>query len=447
MFNHNEEDEPDRTQGHDGDMSILDKMSMWMSKAEQDYSAQPKGELFEGVKEDEEDSIDQDELSGYHNIIVESPAYEWFLTNIANEFILQLGTPQPRIRQQILDGLPTGTISKRRSPDTHEVTIDLEWHHAMEERLRDELLVGPRRPSRLFRSSIVMAGSPREAQGLTIKQYLARTWPTTGFQLLDALDKATTNFERDSYGKSESPRDFQYHAYLHIVSLPGNTHLATRILPSHLIVTATGPAYFVADCSEVLAWMGSALLSDAQKNSSYCLPRVTNFRVDPSHSNSTSLKCKAYCSLNFELTQLGLADESLPGIQNFSRDLLGENTIILGFPIRRRPEGLPGLELSFDVLLLYLQAPKAEIFALDVFIRGPKRVLKLIKHIDGVFLWRLDHSLADYSSCCPAYYNKARGNVDFSSLDHRALEAGRHILSKCADDFAPPEGVYDGLLT
>lgn len=140
MFNHNEEDEPDRTHGHDGDMSVLDKMSMWMSKAEQDHSAQPKGDLFEGVKEVEEDSINQVELSGYHSIIVESPAYKWFLTNVANEFNLQLGTPQPRIRQRILDELPTGTISKQRNPYTYEVTIDLEWHQPMEKRFQDELL-------------------------------------------------------------------------------------------------------------------------------------------------------------------------------------------------------------------------------------------------------------------------------------------------------------------
>lgn len=244
----------------------------------------------------------------------------------------------------------------------------------------------------------------------------------------------------------KTPHIFQYHAYMHIVSLPGNMHLATRIIPSHLIVTATGPAYFVADCGEVLAWMGSALLSDSQQSSSFCLPQVTVFRIDEANSNSTSLKRKAYCGVHFELTQLGAADESLPGTQNFSRDLLGENTTILGFPIRKRPKDFLGLELSFDTLLFYLQAPKAEIFALDVFIKGPKRVLKLIKHLDGIFLWQLDHSLADYSLCCPIYNSKSRWNVELSSLDHRALEAGRHILSKCADNLTPSEGVYDAVL-
>jgi hypothetical protein len=159
------------------------------------------------------------------------------------------------------------------------------------------------------------------------------------------------------------------------------------------------------------------------------------------------LEYKGRCNFGFKLTQLGTSDKSFPGIQNFSRDLLGENAIILGFPIRRRPEGYPGLELSFDTLLLYLEAPKAEIFVLDVFIKGSRRVLKLIKHTEDVFLWRLDHSLADYSSCCPDHHSKAIAYEDYRSLDHYDLEAGRHILSKCADDAAPPKGMYQAVLT
>jgi hypothetical protein len=54
--------------------------------------------------------------------------------------------------------------------------------------------------------------------------------------------------------------------------------------------------------------------------------------------------------------------------------------------------------------------------------------------------------LADYSSCCPEKRSKAITMKDYSSLDYYALEAGRHILSKCSDDSAPTEGVYHGVL-
>ncbi|KAH7370148.1 hypothetical protein BKA65DRAFT_12028 [Rhexocercosporidium sp. MPI-PUGE-AT-0058] len=419
MFKLEDEDEPDRDRGHLEDMSFLDKMEMWSSKAEQDHPGLPNTELFEGVQDDDDDPIDQSELSTYHKTILDSTAYEWFLWNVASEAMIRLETSQPRIRQHILDKLPTGTISKRQTPKVYEVIFDLEWHHAKEERLQYELSEEFNHP---LRPSIIITGSPRQAQGLSIKQYLAQTWPMIGLHLLEALNKATMNTSKHYY-----------------VSLPESAQLEKRILPSHLTVTVVGPAYSVADCGELLAWIGSALLSGAQTISHYCLPLITSFRVDAPSSSSELLKYRGLCSFDFELTQLGTENESLPGIQNFSRDMLGENTIILGFPIRRRPEGYAGLEVSFRTLLLYLQVSKAEIFVLDVFIKGPNRVLELIKHTDDVFLWRLDHSLADYSSCCQETRSKAIAIKDYSSLSYHTLEAGRHILSKCADDSAPTE--------
>lgn len=445
MFNLDDEDEPNRDRGHLEDMSILDKMNMWSSKAGQDHSIHPKSELFEGVQDDDEDPIDQSDLSTYQKNILDSPAYKWFLGNVAKESILKLETPQQRIRQQILDKLPTGTISKHRTPKVYEVTFDLGWQHTMEKRLQHELLEESKHPIRPVRSSVILTGSPTEAQGLTIKQYLSQTWPTSGFQLLDALRQATASPTKRSYGKSEAPRDCISHAYSYAVILPENTQLETTIFPSHLVVKATGPAYLVANCGEQLAWIVSALLSNPQNISCYCLPLITSFRINA--PTSALLEYKGRCNFDFELTQLGNSDESSPGIQNFSRDLLGENAIILGFPIRRRPEGYPGLELSFDTLLLYLEAPKAEIFILDVFIKGSRTVLKLIKHTEDVFLWRLDHSLADYSSCCPDYHSNEIAYEDYSSLDYHALEAGRHILSKCADNAASPKGMYRVVLT
>lgn len=201
MFNLDQEDEPDHELNHLEDMAILDKMAMWSSKVTQEYPVIPSDDLFEGVKDDEEDTIDQSELSGYHKIILSSPAYEWFLTSVAKESILKLETAQPRIRRYILDKLPTGTISKRQTLDIHQVTIDLEWHHSMEERLRYELAEEPTAPIQPYQKSIIMTGSPREAQGLTIKQYLAQTWPITGVQMLNILKTATTNSTQQPHGR------------------------------------------------------------------------------------------------------------------------------------------------------------------------------------------------------------------------------------------------------
>jgi hypothetical protein len=186
-------------------MSLLDKMRMWNSKAGEDHSFILNEDLFEEVQDDEENSIAPSDLTAYHKIVLESTAYKLFLLSLKSESSLQLETSEPRIRQRILDRLPTGLTSKRRAPSVHEVTFGLPWGHKMEERLRKELLVLSEKlkgPDQSFNQLIITTGSLREAQGLTIKQYLAQTWPTNGLQILHTLQMAITKLEKNFICKS-----------------------------------------------------------------------------------------------------------------------------------------------------------------------------------------------------------------------------------------------------
>jgi len=75
----------------------------------------------------------------------------------------------------------------------------------LEERLRKELSVLSEKlkgPDQSFNESITTTGSLREAQGLTIKQYLAQTWPTNGLQILHTLQMAITKLEKNFICKS-----------------------------------------------------------------------------------------------------------------------------------------------------------------------------------------------------------------------------------------------------
>lgn len=222
----------------------------------------------------------------------------------------------------------------------------------------------------------------------------------------------------------------------------GNTQLETKILTSHLLVTATGPAYFVADCGEQLAWIGSALLCSTQTLGSHCLPLITNFEVDATPVAPPCIVYKVYCNINFRFTKPENSDELLLGTQSVGRKLLRESTLILGFPILRRPEGYSGLELSFNTLLSFLQAPRAELSPNQVSIKGLKNTLMLIKYTKDMFLWKLDHSSADFSSCCAERCFNVDVEEGRGSLDYHALETGRHIISQCTDDATFVESVY-----
>ncbi|CZR67883.1 uncharacterized protein PAC_17782 [Phialocephala subalpina] len=83
MLNH-EEDDPDRTRDP-GDMSLLEKMNMWNSKAGEDCSFVLNEDLFEGVPADDENPIAPSDLTAYHKIVLESTAYKWFLLSLKKE--------------------------------------------------------------------------------------------------------------------------------------------------------------------------------------------------------------------------------------------------------------------------------------------------------------------------------------------------------------------------
>jgi len=99
--------------------------------------------------------------------------------------------------ETVLDKLPAGTISKRRSSNLHEVTFHLEWGSHMEAMLSEELSD----PDRLYHGSTIVTGTAFETQGLTIKQYLRQTWPTIGLQLLEVLGRTSGNLDWPIYSK------------------------------------------------------------------------------------------------------------------------------------------------------------------------------------------------------------------------------------------------------
>lgn len=184
-------------------MSLNDKMSMWDRKAEDDGS---KDGLYQRVTDDKDDITNQADLPVYHKIIFASPAYEWLIANLRNQVILQWNAKQPhviakRIRQQILDNLPTGTVGKQTALFGHKVKFDLQWGDTFKGWFEHESIGRFIQSDQPFAEFIAVTGSAEEAQALTIKQYLCQTWPKGGPQLLGVLQNAINSHDRYYSGK------------------------------------------------------------------------------------------------------------------------------------------------------------------------------------------------------------------------------------------------------
>jgi hypothetical protein len=224
------------------------------------------------------------------------------------------------------------------------------------------------------------------------------------------------------------------------VSYLGNTKLETKLLPSRLSVTATGPPYFVADFCELLAWTGSALLSSDRAARTHCLPLITNFHAETTVSNLPSLKHRFSCTIKFKFTEINTSGHSLSRIQDFDPEFLKRGPLVLGFPIRKRPEGYPGLELDFATILDYLGTTRERLLPPYTCIKGPTRRLLLFKRTDDIFLWRFDNSSAGYFPSCPDSHINLDAEKDHASMYYNVLVASRHIICEHATDDAPAKG-------
>ncbi|KFY30042.1 hypothetical protein V494_08306 [Pseudogymnoascus sp. VKM F-4513 (FW-928)] len=418
MFCREDDAQPNGRQSVSKGMSLLDKMSMWDSKSGEIDTVTESKEFFKGVGDDDDEITNDVDLSKYYGIILKTPSYEWLLSSLRKERLLKWDLRQPSImvksiRQAILDKLPTGTISKRRPLSACELTFNLQWGDSTdkEKGLFARLIT----LDVLLSELITVTGCREESQALTVEQYLCQTWPVYGLQLLNVLKKAI------AYPKRH-----------HSVTLPDNTQLDARIRGSRFIITATGPAHFIAECAEQLAWIQAALISNSRNTVGFCAPSIENYVVKATHSPSKQLKYEGYCGIAINFTLLANPTDDIPQKQSWWQDLVGKPTVIQGFPILRRPEASPGLELSFELLLSSVKTDKAIINDGLILLKGPVSILQLFKHTNDVFLWLPFHPGDGICSCGENHIN-IRANISCSSFDLRRIKAGRHILGVCRD--------------
>ncbi|OBT67903.1 hypothetical protein VE03_02433 [Pseudogymnoascus sp. 23342-1-I1] len=413
MFCREDDEQPNSRQSGPKGMSLVDKMSMWDKSSEIDTISK-NDEFFEGVRDDDDEITDEVGLSTYHGIVLKSPSYEWLLSSLRNEFSLQWGSRQPRImveniRQKILDKLPTGTISKRRPLKVCRVTFGLQLDNTTD---RGNGLIAKLMTSEILLSKLItVTGCQEESQALTIEQYLRQTWPAYGVHLFNVLQETIDHFDNH-----------------YSVILPGNTQFDARISSSSFIITATGPAQFIAECAEQLAWLQAALLSSTQNLAGYYAPSIEKYEVR--HSRSKQLKYRGSCDFAVDFSPL-LAGV-IPQKQSWWQDLFGKKNIIQGFPISRRPEAYPGLELSFELLLSLVQTNGVVVGDGLVLLKGPISTLQLLNDTNDVFLWKPFHQ-RNGICFCGDYHMEISLNIPYSSFNLRRLKTGRHILGVCKD--------------
>lgn len=177
------------TKRHDQDaMSLFEKMNLWNGKASMDQDTIPNSEtLFDGIEDDEDECIGLFALSAHSEAIFKSRALTWLVSNLRSRLLLQWETDGSeelaanRIRQEILQALPSGKISKKRPPLDHQVTFRLSWAHVLNR---------PREGRPTLQDIVVITACSGKALAASVEEYLSQTYPETWLSVFEFLEHA-----------------------------------------------------------------------------------------------------------------------------------------------------------------------------------------------------------------------------------------------------------------
>lgn len=174
--------------------SPIDKVELvnqWLQQPEGDPPEPPfpidYPELELAEYENEDKSVKEEVDSKlYREFVLKSPAYSWLVTILKREATLTRGCPDlmKDIESSIIAILPPiPTVSKKVSPPPYRATLKLDWDPLgfLREQQYSES------PNEAVQHAITLTGCANDAQGLTTRQYLLQTWPTTGGEVMDMV--------------------------------------------------------------------------------------------------------------------------------------------------------------------------------------------------------------------------------------------------------------------
>jgi hypothetical protein len=214
-----------------GDMSLMDKISMWDNLRQAATPDIKNCELFEGLEEEEEvydedkDGDEEDDNDGiitirygplpYTKYLHSNPAYDWFIATLQKECLLTrddttgcVTVDDDNLLSAILRHLPQGRISKQQAPYSHCVTFCVPWA-PIEGRVRS---AAPRPwQSKLFLGKgggignlITVTVCGTQALACSVNEYVEKSWPFGGSLIIDALQELVEDRSSQQHGKAAS---------------------------------------------------------------------------------------------------------------------------------------------------------------------------------------------------------------------------------------------------
>ncbi|KAL6415593.1 hypothetical protein AUP68_02158 [Ilyonectria robusta] len=400
-------------------MSLLDKMDMWGRQDTYIYDADPFGTgFFDGVTEDDDDELFYEpQDSVYTKVVLDSAPYQWLLAGLLKQLSLHWGAGcfnvmVNEVRRKIVKTLPPARPSKHRTPDDFHRSFRLSWQ-PFRARLHEEQ-ANRRTSGKSILSEVIVltCSSEDQIQASTVGEYCRQTWPDCGIELLSSLEKLI-----DSTSVCDT-----------VPVITDKTKIHYELEASHLVVTVSGSAYSIIQCGEQLAWLGSAVQASGLE------PAITSYTPSLVGSSVVSVEAKREI-FRFPLVSCLYWATSR---QHFDGRTIPPS-FVRGYPTAIRPDGFPGLEVSYDLLLALAQGKRGYMTVVELnrermLLEGSYATLELVKYTEGIFLW---HKVDSPSLSCNCRNNLHTGDGNPWRIDLEELALQRHIISICEAQRAP----------
>lgn len=258
--------------------------------------------------------------------------------------------------------------------------------------------------------TIALSGD--EAQGTTVSNYFRQTWPGRDL-LIQAIDEQIRN--------KLSVKSF--HKY-------SGFELRTSVEDNHLIIEVSGDIATVVEYGEKSCWLASILCLGPTNGVIISEPSLHALK-----DYSTSWDIVQELCIEFEIKT---KTSSLPRKPNYSDSWLKglrksvPLTIVRGFPVSRRPERCPGLELHSSALLRIPQNESGDhaiVRDCAFLLRPDWSYLELLGQMDGWFLWHHAHRTNTERLCQTKSLYAERLEKPSSTLAD--LKKHRHLICGC----------------
>ena len=180
-------------------MTIEDKLDLWKKSEIPPQDLDPVPEDLDPVPEDEYSP----KLDPYHEALIPSPAYQWFLGNLKRDVHMIPTGPDTMgdIKCEVMSHLKQPVKASRRAPPKlFRVVLELDWRPSdffREQEYKEK-------PKDVVDIAITLTGSSYNAQALRCADYMRQTWPSSGQDTMRLVRNVLDNEPgKMSKGKSE----------------------------------------------------------------------------------------------------------------------------------------------------------------------------------------------------------------------------------------------------